>query len=78
MSELALKTQEDLDNDNSIHQPKSVDISHILAFLDGETPQKWLDEAVKNLPIIIQDHANCEKSRWHSDEFNLSLSIART
>lgn len=61
MSEFALKTQENLDNDNNIHQPKSVDISHILAFLDGETPQKWLDKAVKNLPIIIQDHANCEK-----------------
>lgn len=49
------------DDDNTPHQPKAVDISHILNFLGCETPQKWLAEAVKNLPIIIQDHANCEK-----------------
>ncbi|WOE42739.1 tRNA-(ms[2]io[6]A)-hydroxylase [Acinetobacter chinensis] len=30
-------------------------------FLGCETPQAWLDEALKNLDILMQDHANCEK-----------------
>ncbi|ELA08890.1 tRNA-(ms(2)io(6)a)-hydroxylase [Moraxella macacae 0408225] len=48
-------------DDNTSNPAKTVDISHILAFLGCKTPKKWLDAAVKNLPIIIQDHANCEK-----------------
>lgn len=50
----------DLDAQN-IQQAKNIDISHVLDFLGCQTSQKWLDEAVKNLPILIQDHANCEK-----------------
>lgn len=38
-----------------------VDISPILTFLNCSTPQRWLDEAVRNLPILLIDHANCEK-----------------
>lgn len=30
-------------------------------FLGCETPQAWLDEALNNLDILMQDHANCEK-----------------
>ncbi len=30
-------------------------------FLGCETPQAWLDEALKNLDMLMQDHANCEK-----------------
>ncbi len=26
-----------------------------------QTPNEWLDEAVNNLDILMQDHANCEK-----------------
>ena len=28
----------------------------------GRTTRDWINAAVNNLPIIIQDHANCEKS----------------
>ncbi|AWL18439.1 tRNA-(ms[2]io[6]A)-hydroxylase [Acinetobacter nosocomialis] len=33
----------------------------VLAFLGCRTPNEWLDEAVNNLDILMQDHANCEK-----------------
>lgn len=33
----------------------------VLAFLGCETPKAWLNQAVENLPILMQDHANCEK-----------------
>ncbi len=33
----------------------------VIAFLGCETPKAWLDEAVQNLDILMQDHANCEK-----------------
>ncbi|MDO4895745.1 MAG: tRNA-(ms[2]io[6]A)-hydroxylase [Moraxella sp.] len=37
------------------------DISHIHAFLGAKTGEKWLAVAKKNLPLLMQDHANCEK-----------------
>lgn len=30
-------------------------------FLMCETPDAWLDEAVTQLPVLLMDHANCEK-----------------
>ena len=33
----------------------------VIGFLGCETPKAWLDEALKNLDILMQDHANCEK-----------------
>lgn len=33
----------------------------VLAFLGCETPRAWLDAAQQNLPLLMQDHANCEK-----------------
>ncbi len=30
-------------------------------FLGCRTPQAWLDEALNNLELLMQDHANCEK-----------------
>ena len=33
----------------------------VIGFLGCETPKAWLDEAVNNLDILMQDHANCEK-----------------
>lgn len=39
----------------------TTDISHINAFLYCETPQAWLDDAVDHIPLLLIDHANCEK-----------------
>lgn len=36
-------------------------IDELLAFLPCETPAAWLDEAVRQLPLLLMDHANCEK-----------------
>jgi len=33
----------------------------VIGFLGCETPKAWLDEALNNLDILMQDHANCEK-----------------
>jgi len=30
-------------------------------FLGCTTPQAWIDEAIKDIPLLLQDHANCEK-----------------
>jgi tRNA-(ms[2]io[6]A)-hydroxylase len=37
-------------------------LSPILSFLKGETPQSWIDEAVKNenLSVLLIDHLVCE------------------
>ena len=51
----------DLDQDNSVYQPKQVDITAALNFLGCTTSDKWLKAAMTDLPTIIQDHANCEK-----------------
>ena len=37
------------------------DISHIQSFLLCETPQAWIDNAINNIPLLLIDHANCEK-----------------
>lgn len=37
------------------------DISHIKQFLLCETPQGWIDNALDNIPMLLIDHANCEK-----------------
>lgn len=37
------------------------DISHIHAFLGAKTSEKWLTAAKDQLPLLMQDHANCEK-----------------
>ena len=33
----------------------------VIAFLGCETPVAWREEALKQLPLLMQDHANCEK-----------------
>lgn len=33
----------------------------VIGFLGCETPKVWLDEALNNLELLMQDHANCEK-----------------
>ncbi|WP_294033002.1 tRNA-(ms[2]io[6]A)-hydroxylase [uncultured Moraxella sp.] len=37
------------------------DISHIYEFLGCRTSDAWLALAKDNLPLLLQDHANCEK-----------------
>lgn len=61
----------ELESQNSIHtsQPgttqlrtsSKVDLSAIYQFLGVKTSQAWVEAALANLPLIIQDHANCEK-----------------
>lgn len=41
--------------------PLKVDLSPIYEFLGCRTTQSWVDAALNSLPLIIQDHANCEK-----------------
>lgn len=36
-------------------------IQPVMTFLGCQTPQAWLDEATQQLPLLMQDHANCEK-----------------
>ncbi len=47
----------------------------VLDFLGCQTPNEWLDEAVNNLDILMQDHANCEK-KAASTAMNLMFRIA--
>jgi len=44
-----------------LRTPLKVDLSPIYEFLGGRTTQAWVDAALSDLPLIIQDHANCEK-----------------
>ncbi|MBH0065650.1 tRNA-(ms[2]io[6]A)-hydroxylase [Psychrobacter sp. SZ93C1] len=44
-----------------LRTPIKVDLSPIYNFLGARTTQAWVDAAINNLPLIIQDHANCEK-----------------
>jgi tRNA 2-(methylsulfanyl)-N6-isopentenyladenosine37 hydroxylase len=37
------------------------DISHINRFLHCETPDQWIQNALNNQPLLLLDHANCEK-----------------
>lgn len=37
------------------------DISHIHRFLLCETPDQWIQTALANQPLLLLDHANCEK-----------------
>ncbi|WP_169392959.1 MULTISPECIES: tRNA-(ms[2]io[6]A)-hydroxylase [Psychrobacter] len=46
---------------NKIKSPISVDLTPIFNFLGSRTSQGWVTAALNNLPLIIQDHANCEK-----------------
>ncbi|OOR93445.1 tRNA-(ms[2]io[6]A)-hydroxylase [Moraxella caviae] len=39
----------------------TTDISHIHEFLGARTSDEWLAAAKQSLPLLMQDHANCEK-----------------
>jgi len=53
--------EEDSVDITHLRTPIKVDLSPVHNFLGARTTQAWVDAAIKNLPIIIQDHANCEK-----------------
>jgi tRNA-(ms[2]io[6]A)-hydroxylase len=44
-----------------LRTPIKVDLSPIYEFLGNRTSPAWVEAALDNLPLIIQDHANCEK-----------------
>ena len=44
-----------------LRTPIKVDLSAVYKFLGARTTQAWVDAAIADLPLIIQDHANCEK-----------------
>ena len=54
-------TQEDSVDIAQLRTPLKVDLSPIYEFLVARTTQAWVDAALADLPLIIQDHANCEK-----------------
>lgn len=33
----------------------------VCQFLPCPTPTRWVEEAIKDIPLLLQDHANCEK-----------------
>ena len=41
--------------------PAVVDLSPVYDFLPCRTPEAWLSAAVGSLPLLMIDHANCEK-----------------
>lgn len=63
MSEIPHTTADDSDDLSIItsRTGRVHDISHIFEFLGVRTSQAWLDAARGNLPLLLQDHANCEK-----------------
>lgn len=40
---------------------RSIDLAGIHAFLGCVTPDAWIEAALVNQPILLIDHANCEK-----------------
>ena len=44
-----------------LRTPIKVDLSVVYDFLGARTTQAWVEAAIANVPLIIQDHANCEK-----------------
>lgn len=40
---------------------KQTDLDAIREFLGCETPAAWIDSALDNQPLLLIDHANCEK-----------------
>jgi len=53
--------EEDSIDITHLRTPIKVDLSPVYNFLGARTTQSWVDAAIENLPMIIQDHANCEK-----------------
>jgi len=41
--------------------PVAVDLAPVYDFLPCRTPEQWLSSAIESLPVLMIDHANCEK-----------------
>ena len=41
--------------------PATVDLTPVIEFLPCRTPDAWITAAVRWLPVLMIDHANCEK-----------------
>ena len=41
--------------------PATVDLTPVIEFLPCRTPDAWITAAVRCLPVLMIDHANCEK-----------------
>ena len=54
-------SKEDSVDIGQLRAPLKVDLSPIYNFLGARTTQAWVNAAINDLPLIIQDHANCEK-----------------
>ena len=54
-------SKEDSVDIGQLRAPLKVDLSPIYNFLGARTSQAWVNAAINDLPLIIQDHANCEK-----------------
>lgn len=54
-------TEQDSVDVTQLRMSIKVDLSPIYNFLGARTTQDWVYAAIENLPLIIQDHANCEK-----------------
>ena len=61
IEENSIDVEEDSVDITHLRTPIKVDLSPIYNFLGARTTQSWVDAAIANLPLIIQDHANCEK-----------------
>lgn len=62
ISMLDINTQpEDSVDITQLRTPIKVDLTPIYEFLGSKTSQAWVNAALNQLPLIIQDHANCEK-----------------
>ena len=42
--------------------PQSINLDAVNAFLPCATPKAWVDAALRDLPTLLVDHANCEKN----------------
>ncbi|MGP5541335.1 tRNA-(ms[2]io[6]A)-hydroxylase [Psychrobacter celer] len=54
-------TEEDSVDISQLRTPNKVDLSAVYGFLGARTTPDWVAAATADLPLIIQDHANCEK-----------------
>lgn len=58
-------TEESMEPDSidiaQLRTPIKVDLSAVYDFLGARTTQAWVEAASAGVPLIIQDHANCEK-----------------
>lgn len=55
------RTEEDSVDISQLRTPNKVDLSAVYGFLGARTTPDWVAAAIADLPLIIQDHANCEK-----------------